>query len=390
VKNILIKAYKFKIKRPSKRIAHQFEQTLDVCRELYNSALRERIDAYRITGKSVNYQEQQNQLPDIKLLREDVAAIHSQVVQDPLRRVNRAFEAFFQRCLKGDRKAGFPRFKHPSRYHSFTYPQAGFKLEGNKLRLSKIGSVRLRLSRPIEGRIKTCSIKRQVDGWFVIFTVEENQARWMPKTGDSIGLDVGLENFATLSTGEPPIDNPRYLRKAERALKIQQRKVSKKKLRGSNRRKAVVLLGKKHLKIQNQRKDFFHKTSLDLIRKFDEIAVEDLNIKGLLKNHHLAKSISDAAWGTFISVLENKAANAGRRVWKVQAAFTSQDCSQCGDRVKKSLSQREHRCIGCGYVAHRDHNAALNIAAKGWAQSVADSGVLSVRDPFVRVNVVTQ
>jgi putative transposase len=155
-------------------------------------------------------------------------------------------------------------------------------------------------------------------------------------------------------------------------------------------KKAARLLGKKHLKIQNQRQDFFHKTSLDLIRKFDEIAVEDLNIKGLVKNHHLAKSISDASWGTFLSVLENKAANAGRRVWKVPAAFTSQDCSQCGDRVKKSLSQREHRCIGCGLVVHRDHNAALNISARGRAQSVADSGVPVVRDPLVRVNAVAQ
>jgi putative transposase len=389
VKNVLIKAYKFKIKRPSKRIAQQFEQTLDLCRELYNSALRERIDAYRITRKSVNYQEQQNQLPDIKLLRDDVAAIHSQVVQDSLRRVSRAFDAFFQRCLKGDKKAGFPRFKHQSRYHSFTYPQAGFRLEGNKLKLSKIGSVRLRLSRKIEGKIKTCSIKRQLDGWFVIFTVEENQSRYFPKTGVSCGIDMGLENFATLSTGEVK-ENPRFFRQAEKALKTQQRKVSKKKVRGANRRKAVRLLGKKHLKIQNQRQDFFHKTSLQLIKEYDEIAVEDLNIKGLVKNHHLAKSISDASWGTFLSVLENKAANAGRRVWKVAAAFTSQDCSQCGDRVKKSLAVREHRCIGCGYVAHRDQNAALNISAKGRAQSVADSGVLLVRAPLVRVNVVAQ
>jgi putative transposase len=363
VSNLLIKAYKFKIKRPSKRIAQQFEQTLDRCRELYNSALRERIDAYQITGKSVNYQQQQNQLPDIKLVREDVAAIHSQVLQDPLRRVSRAFDAFFQRCLKGDKKAGFPRFKQKSRYHSFTYPQSGFKLVGNKLQLSKIGSVRLRLSREIEGKIKTCSITRQVDGWFVIFAVEENQSRYIAKTGEAVGIDVGLENFATLSTGVS-VENPRYLRKAERELKIQQRKVSKKKKAGSNRRKAVRLLAKKHLKVANQRKDFFHKVSLQLIREFDEIAVEDLNIKGLVKNHHLAKSISDAGWGTFMSILENKAENAGRRVWKVPAAFTSQDCSQCGERVKKSLSQREHRCIGCGYVAHRDHNAALNIKAR--------------------------
>ena len=275
----------------------------------------------------------------------------------------RAYDAFFQRCQRGDRKAGFPRFKGKSRYDSFTYPQSGFRLEGNKLTLSKIGSCRLRLSREVEGKIKTCSIKKQVDGWFVIFAVEENQSRFTAKTGESVGIDVGLENFATLSTGEV-VENPRCLRRAERALRIQQRKVSKKKLRGSNRRKAVVLFAKKHLKVANQRRDFFHKLSLRMVREFDEMAVEDLNIKGLVKNHSLAKSISDAAWGTFISVLESKAANAGRRVWKVAPQFTSQDCFKCGNRVKKSLAAREHRCVACGYVTHRDYNAAQNILAR--------------------------
>jgi putative transposase len=382
-----MKAYKFKLKM-NQGFQTNCQQTLNICRELYNAALQERREAFRVQKISINFHRQAIQLPEIKLIRDDVEAIHSQVLQDTLRKLSKAFDAFFRR-LKTSEKAGFPRFKGQDRYHSFTYPQSGFKLVGNKLTLSKIGSCRLRLSRAIEGRIKTCSIKKQADGWFVIFTVEENQARWIPKTGDSIGLDVGLENFATLSTGEVK-ENPRFFRQAEKALKIQQRKVSKKKLRGANRRKAARLLGKKHLKVQHQRKDFFHKTSLQLIKEYDEITVEDLNIKGLLKNHHLAKSISDASWGTFIRVLENKAANAGRRVWRVPAAFTSQDCSQCGNRVKKSLSQREHRCIGCGYVAHRDHNAALNIAARGRAQSVADSGVLLVRDPLVRVNAVAQ
>jgi putative transposase len=372
----------------NKKFEANCAQTLEICRELYNAALQERREAYRVLKASINFHRQAIQLPEIKFIRDDVEAIHSQVLQDTLRKLSKAFDAFFRR-LKTSEKAGFPRFKGQDRYHSFTYPQSGFKLLGNKLTLSKIGSVRLRLSRPIEGKIKTCSIKRQVDGWFVIFTVEENQMRYFPKTGVSCGIDVGLENFATLSTGEVK-ENPRFFRQAEKALKMQQRKVSKKRLRGANRRKAVRLLGKKHLKIANQRKDFFHKTSLRLIRVFDEIAVEDLNIKGLVKNHHLAKAISDASWGTFLSVLENKAANAGRRVWKVAAAFTSQDCSQCGNRVKKSLAVREHRCIGCGYVAHRDHNAALNIAAKGWAQSVAASGVPSVRAPLVRVNAVTR
>lgn len=222
----------------------------------------------------------------------------------------------------------------------------------------------MRLSRPIEGKIKTCTIKREADGWYVIFAVEDTQCPYFPKTGESVGVDVGIENFATLSTGEA-VANPQYLRKAERALKTAHRRVSRRKKGSNRRRKAVQLLAKKHQKIARQRQDFFHKLSLRLVKEFDEVVFEDLNIAGMKKNHHLAKSISDAAWGTFMLIHEGKAANAGRSVMKVPAAFTSQDCSACGHRVRKSLAMREHRCVACGLVLHRDHNAALNIWAKG-------------------------
>jgi putative transposase len=357
-----MKAYKYKL-RPSKRIEHELERTLDVCRELYNAALQERRDAYRLAGESLSFASQCLELPEVKRERSDLAQLHSQVLQNVLKRLDRGFQNFFRTVREGADKAGFPRFKARHRYKSFTYPQGGWKLEGDKLTLSKIGSMRLRLSREVEGKIKTVTIKRQVDGWFCIFAVEESYSPYIPKTGESVGIDVGVENFATLSTGGV-IGNPKYLREAERELKIAQRKVSKKKLRGSNRRKAAHLLARKHQRIANQRRNFFHKLSKQLIREFDDIAVEDLNIKGMVKNHHLAKSISDAAWNTFLSILQSKAESAGRRVWKVAAAFTSQDCSQCGARVRKSLAVREHRCIECGLVAHRDHNAALNILAR--------------------------
>ena len=361
-----MKAYKFKL-RPSKRISQAFESTLNVCRELYNAGLQERRDAWQLNRVSINYQQQQNQLPALKLIREDVDALYSQVPQDALRRLSKAFDAFFRRIREGvaPDKVGFPRFKGKRRYDSFCYPQSGFKLEGDKLHLSKIGSVRLRLSRPIAGTIKTCTIKRQVDGWVVVFTVEENQCRYLPKTGAAVGIDLGIENFATLATGEA-IENPKYLRAAERRLKTAHRAVSRKKLRGSNRRKAIQLLAKQHLKVTRQRYDFFHQRSLDLIREFDAFAFENLNIAGMVKNHHLAKSIADAAWNTFLNIHTNKAEEAGRVVRLVPAAFTSQDCSRCGDRVKKSLSQREHRCIKCGLILHRDHNAAINI----WGRAV--------------------
>jgi putative transposase len=392
-----MKAYKFKLKT-NKTFAAKCEQTFNVCRELYNAGLQERRDAFAICQASVNFHRQAIQLPEIKLIREDVDGLYSQVLQDTLRRLSKAFDAFFRRVAenkklpKEKRKpAGFPRFKGKYRYNSFTYPQSGFRLEGDKLHLSKIGSCRLRLSREIEGKIKTCTIKQQADGWFVLFAVEENQSRYIPRTGHRTGIDVGLENFATLSDGQV-IENPRFLKQTQREIKIAQRKVSKKKLRGSNRRRAAGLLARKHLKVANQRRDFFHKLSNRLLAEYDTIAIEDLNIRGMLKNHNLAKSISDAAWGTFASILSAKAENAGRKVVKVPAAFTSQDCSACGERVRKTLATREHRCINpkCGLVMDRDHNAALNIVALGRAQSVANSGASSRRGPLVRVNSVTQ
>lgn len=374
----MIKAYKYKL-RVSRAVGEKLTATLDICRELYNAGLQERRDAYRMAGVSLNYFTQTKQLRDIRAGRADVAAIYSQILQDALARVQRAFDGFFRRVRAGE-KAGYPRFKSARRYNSFTYPQKGFQLNGDKLTLSKIGSVRVRLSRPIEGKTKACTIKRELGGWFVMFTVEESQCRYFSKTGANVGVDVGIENFATLSTGEA-ISNPQYLRQAGRGLKTAQRRVSRRKKGSNRRRKAVALLAKRHQKIVRQRLDFFHKLSLRLIRRFDEIAVENLNIAGMVKNHHLAKSISDAGWGTFLSILERKAEEAGRRVWKVPAAFTSQDCSGCGARVRKTLATREHRCVECGLVLHRDHNAAINI--HGRADRLGMSGATSADEPRI-------
>jgi putative transposase len=383
-----MKAYKYKIRKPSRRVVERFEQTLDVCRELYNAALQERRDAWSIARKSVTCFDQINQIPSIRNIREDVAVVYAQVLCDSMRRLDKTFKAFFRRVKVGV-TPGYPRFKGYKRYNSFTYPQApqgdtlkkgGFRLIGDKLHLSKIGSVRLHLSYPIEGKIKNCTIKREADGWYVVFYVEENQCRYFPKTSESVGIDVGIENFATLSTGET-IANPQYLRKAERSIKTAQRRKDRRKLGSNRRRKAVRLLAKKYQKVTRQRQDFFHKLSLRLVRDFDEVAFEDLNIKGMLKNHHLARSIMDASWGTFITIHSNKAAEAGRRVVKVPSRFSSQDCSACGSRVRKSLKEREHRCIACGLVLHRDHNAAINI--KGRADLSGMAKVTSSREPRI-------
>jgi putative transposase len=375
-----MKAYKFKLK-PSPRIAHGFDQWLMVCREVYNAGLQERREAFAVCHKSINYHAQAIQLPQIKAQREDVAAVNAQVLQDTLRRLSKAFDAFFRRVKLGV-EPGYPRFKSRARFNSFTFPQAksAFQIKGKRLHLSKIGKVKIIQHRPIEGTIKTCTIKREADGWYAVFAVEESQSRFIPKTGDTCGIDVGIENFATLSNGQV-IENPKHLRVAEKRLKTAQRKVSRRRKWSGRRRKAVGLLARQHQKVANQRKDFHHKTALGIIREYDEIAVEDLNIAGMMKNHHLAKSISDAAWGTFIQILSNKAECAGRRVWNVPAAFTSQDCSGCGNQVRKPLAIREHRCVGCGLVLHRDHNAALNIKKKREGLAFSDSGNRAAKRP---------
>jgi len=361
-----MKAYKYKLK-PSAKIVAIFESWLAVLYELYNAALQERRDAYRINRLSINYLAQANQLPEIKAERPDLASIHSQVIQNVLKRVEFAFDNFFRRVKEGQ-KPGFPRFRSRSQYDSFTYPQSGFSLKGKKLHLSKIGKVKVHFSRPIEGEIKTCTIKREADGWYVILAVDEPKKEVAPAPNESVGVDVGIESFATLSDGQAaPIENPQYFRRAEGDLKKAQRRVSRR-VKGSKRRKkAVGLLAKKHLKVRRQRRDFHFKEARKLVNQYQSIKVEDLNIKGMVKNHHLAKSISDAGWGQFIMIVVFKAEEAGRTVIKVNPSYTSQDCSRCGHRNEITLATRIYRCLQCGLVIHRDRNGAKRIEQKGRA-----------------------
>ncbi len=355
-----MKAYKFKIRQPSKAIVQRFEQTISVCRELYNSALRERIDAYRLNQVSISYQDQQNQLPEIKLIRTDLKDVYSQVLQDALKRLDKTFKAFFGRVKQG--KAGFPRFKGQNRYDSFTFPQAtgGFRLDGDSLYLSKIGKVKIRLSQTMVGKVKTLTVKREVSGWFAIFTVE-TEKELLPKTGKQIGIDAGIESFMTLSDGTQ-IENFKYFETSQKQLRVAQRKVSRRKKGGNQRRKAVVQLRKIHEKIKNQRNDFAHKVSTHLVKEFDLIAIENLNILGMSKGI-LAKQIHDVAWNSFFQKLTYKAENAGRQLIKVNPNGTSQTCI-CGARVEKTLAQRQHICLKCGYKNHRDIVSAKVILSR--------------------------
>ena len=335
------------------------------CRELYNAALQERRDAWQMCGVSVTSASQSAQLPAVKEVRPEYRDIHSQVLQDVLTRLDRAYQAFFRRPKAGE-TPGYPRFQGANRYTSFTYKQFGngATLDKGCLILSKIGRLAMRWSRPLEGTPKTVTIRREADGWYVCFSCADVPAQPLPLTGQKTGIDLGLESFATLADGSQ-IANPRIFRVAELNLKRAQRRVSRRK-KGSNRRKkAVKLLAKAHQTVRRQRQDFHHKAALALVQQYDTIYHEHLQTGNMVKNHHLAKSITDAGWSGFLSILSFKAAYAGKTVVAVPPAYTSQACSGCGIMVKKGLSVRWHMCPECGTSLRRDHNAALNILRLG-------------------------
>jgi len=356
------KAFKYRI-YPTSHQESLFLNTLDLCRELYNGALQERSDAYKRAGISITYSMQQNQLPEIKKSRSDLLTVHSQVLQDALHRVENAFDHFFRRVKEGQSNPGYPKYKSKFRYDSFSYPQSGWSLNKNKLYISKIGTLKVRLSQPIAGKVKTLTIKREAGKWYVIFSCEL-ESKPLPETLKVTAVDVGIENFLTDDKGKT-VDNPKHLRKAEKRLAKLQRQAARKKKRSKKWKRAQKRVAKAHAKVRNQRRDFTHKQSRKLINKYDIIFYENLNIAGMLQNHHLAKSISDAGWGMFFEQLEYKAEYAGKLAKNVNPNNTSQICSGCSKKVPKGLSVRWHKCIYCGIELHRDHNSAINILARG-------------------------
>jgi putative transposase len=366
----LRESYKYKLK-PTSEQERTLERVLWACRMLYNTALEQRITLYRQRGVTLSRYEQEAELKDLRAAMAEYVAIHSHVLQDVLARLDKTYQAFFRR-IQHSEKPGFPRFQGRERYHSFTYKEFGngARLEGSPdncfLVLSKIGRIAIRWSRPIEGTPKTVTISREADGWYVCVSCADVPTQPLEPTRQEAGLDLGLESFATLSAGTM-IHHPRCYRRAERHLKTAQRKVSRRKKGSNRRRKAVKLLAKAHQKVHRQRQDFQHQTALALVRQFDTIYHEALQVGNMLKNHHLAKSIADAGWSAFLSILNHKAACAGRSVVAVNPAYTSQTCSGCGVLVAKGLSVRWHSCPDCGASLHRDHNAARNIERAGQA-----------------------
>jgi len=341
------------------------ERTLDLCRWTYNQTLAYRKEAWEKESRSTSKYETNNLLPGWKTEKPELNDVFSQVLQNAQERVDLALKAFFRRVKAGE-NPGYPRFRGKGWYDSFTYPQFGFKLESGTLHLSKIGDIKIKLHRLIEGNIKRLTIRRIAAGkWFACFSVkQEDMPKPLWKDGSMVGVDVGLESFATLSNGEK-IANPRFFREEEKELARVQRRLSKAQKGTPARKKALKVVERVHERIANKRYGFAHQVSHDLVKQYGLIAFEDLNIKGMTKNHNLAKSISDVAWRMLVTMTSYKAESAGSMVVLVDPRNTSKMCSRCGILVEKSLSDRAHKCPQCELEMDRDWNAAINILRLG-------------------------
>ncbi len=359
---IVRKAFQYRLKLTKKQL-RKLEMYLDRCRWLYNELLSQRKLAYDELEMHLTKYQQLMFLPELKLEKPELDQIHSQVLQNVVDRLDKAFDGFFRRCKTGE-KPGFPRFRGKHRYNSFCFPQSGFRVIGQELKLSKIGSLRIKMHRPIEGEIKTCTLRRNASGtWDAAFSCEVD-IKPLPVNESSVGIDVGVSTFAVFSDGKE-IKNPRFFQNEQKALAKAQKKLSKQEKGTKERRKQGKAVAKIHERISNRRKDFCHQESRKIVNQYQYICIEDLNIKKMIEGSCLAKSITDASWNQFRQYLTYKAEEAGRKLGLVNPAYTTQTCSQCKSIEVKKLSERKHNCTKCGYKATRDFNAAQNILALG-------------------------
>jgi len=372
---------------------------LELCRWVYNDTLAARKNAYEQDGKSLGLHDTNKLLTQWKAAKPALKDVHSQVLQNVQERVDLAFKAFFRRVKAGE-EPGYPRFKGKGYYDSFTFKQSGFKLVGNRLTLSKIGDVPIKLHRPVCADIKTLTIQRDAVGnWYACFSCASNgfpEAQPRPTNHKVVGIDLGLTTFAYFSNGDK-IERQRWMKQDAKDIARLQRK--KEKLakgggpQGAERRKVIKALCHAYERAANRRNNFAHQESRKLVNEYQFIAFEKLDIQEMQVNGNkrvpsgCSRGIADVAWGQFVQFTTYKAANAGRGVALVNPRGTTQECSGCGVTVPKDLSVRIHDCPHCGLKLSRDHNAALNILARGLA-SISAGYPLGASDEAVEAHVL--
>jgi putative transposase len=390
---LLIRAYTF-LMRPTVRQGQALGEMLwDHC-SLYNGALQERRDAYRHVSKTtVRYGQQSGQLKEIRAFDPDQARWSFSSQQATLRRLDKAFAAFFRRIKAGD-KPGYPRFRGVGRFDTVDFPKDGDGCRWDstphdavtRVRFQGVGHIRVHQHRPVVGKVKTISVKREGRRWYVVLTTDQATPEPLPATGSVVGIDMGIASFLTTSGGEH-VANPRHGAKGAAKLEAAQQALSRC-MRGSKRRrKAVETVARLHRTVRCQRLDHAHKTALNLLREHDFIAHEDLKIRNMSKTPEpkpdpnqagtflpngaaskagLNRSIADAGWGVFLAILAAKAEGAGREVMAVDPRNTSRRCPQCGHTAKENRpTQEKFHCVSCGHHAHADTVGALNVLRAG-------------------------
>ena len=365
----MLRTYKYLL-RPTPEQAEKLDFLLAQARRVYNAALEQRITAYREAGIGIRYPAQWTTFRDLRRAERDtLGQLNASALQQTLRRLDKAFAAFFRRIKAGE-QPGFPRFKNRDRFHSleFTYGDGCRLLADNRGRrgfyVQNVGELRVCFHRPLpEGAaIKHAVIKRTNDRWQVCLMLELPNTPPVPAAVSirGVGLDMGLHALVALSTGER-VENPRWLRSSLAQLRLLQRHASRQ-VKGSRRRKATLRqVARLHEHIANQRRDLQHQLSRRLVQDYDLIGLEGMSLAFMNRNRHLSLSSHDALWGGLRHMLEYKAEEAGIPVMAVDPSFTSQKCSGCGRRVEKTLAVRVHRCPSCRLVLDRDVNAARNI-----------------------------
>ena len=346
---------------PTKRQHRALEAILESQRQLYNAALEERIGAYRQTGATLTCFDQFRSLTQWRRQDTDASAIPANLQRWTLKQLDAAYLGYFRRLRAGS-KPGFPRYRGKGRFHTFGFLEfSGVRLDDTRIRFKGMPApLRVHFHRPLPGnaRIRSCTFRRQIKGWKVGFAIEVPEAP-LRHHGPSVGIDLGIASFATLSNGGC-IPSLRAARQAERRLRLAQRSVERKRQSSAGRVKARTKVARCHAATARRRANHLHQASARLVHAYSVIAFEKLNLKALARSV-LAKDIHDASWGKFISMLRYKAAYAGCRLVEVDSYNTTQECSCCGAKVPKGLGQRRHECPHCGLAIDRDVNAARNI-----------------------------
>ena len=358
--------YKYRL-NPTSAQRTSLERVLELCRWVYNDTLAIRKNTYEESGKSLSLYDTATLLTQWKAAKPVLREVHSQVLQNVQERVDLAFKAFFRRVKAGE-EPGYPRFKGKGLYDSFTFPQSGFKLVGDRLRISKVGDIPINLHRPICADIKTLTIQRDAIGNFYACFSCECDVQPLPTNHNVVGIDLGLTTFAYFSNGEK-IDRQRWMKEDAADIARLQRKKEQFAKGSAERRKVIKALCHAYERSANRRNNFAHQESRKLVNEYQFIAFEKLDIKDMQANGNktIRRGIADVAWGQFVQFTTYKAANAGRGVALVNPRGTTQECAGCGVIVPKDITVRIHDCPHCGLSLSRDHNAALNILARGLA-----------------------